>query len=164
MSEHASGLSFPGGPTPTRPERPRWKIFILGCLAVLLLVGGFQIFGGREKQRALMSASDGRIALAGAGDTPAAEIDIDRRERPEIYYHVVLHDVPLASWLELGCEWVDPRGRVARHNSYRTRMTYKHTWPTYCRQRFSPAEPEGSWHVRLLAGSRVLSSSPFVLR
>lgn len=162
MSENASDFSFPGGPTPTRPERPKWTIVILGCGVLLVLIGGFQIFGGREEKRAHMSASDGRIALAGAGDTRVAEID--RTERPEIYYHVVLHEVPLAGWLELSCEWVDPSGRVVRHNSYRTRFIYKRTWPTYCRQQFGPSVPEGSWRVRLLAGQRVLSSSPFVLR
>lgn len=162
MSENPADVSFPGGPTPTRPEGPRWGLVILVGGALLLLFAGFQVFGGREEKLALMSASDGRIALAGAGD--ALEVDLDRRERPEIYYHVVLHDVPLAGSLELSCEWVDPSGRVARHNSYRTRMIYKRTWPTYCRQRFGPAVPEGSWHVRLLVGQRVLSSSPFVLR
>jgi hypothetical protein len=162
MSENASDPSFPGGPTPTRPEGPRWSIVILGGGAVLLLIAGFQIFGGREEKLAQMSASDGRIALEGAGTTVVGELD--RRERPEIYYHVVLHDAPLAGRLELSCEWVDPSGRVARHNRYRTRMIYKPMWPTYCRQRFGPAVPQGSWHVRLLAGQRVLSSSPFVLR
>ena len=127
----------------------------------MLLISGFQIFGGREEKRAHMSASDGRIALARGANTVVAEID--RRERPQIYYHVVLHDVPLAGRLELSCEWVDPSGRVARHNSYRTRMIYKRTWPTYCRQQFGPAVPEGSWNVRLLAGQRLLSSSAFVL-
>jgi hypothetical protein len=137
-------------------------VVILGGGAVLLLIAGFQIFGGREEKLAQMSASDGRIALTGAGD--ALEADLDRRERPEIYYHVVLHDVPLAGRLELSCEWVDPGGRMARRNRYRTRMIYKRTWPTYCRQQFGPGVPEGSWRVRLLSGERVLSSSPFVLR
>src|SRR5688500_5915402 len=104
MSENASDLSFPGGPTPTRPEGTRWSVVILGGGAVLLLIAGFQIFGGREEKLAQMSASDGRIALAGAGGTVAAELD--RRERPEISYHAVLHDAPLAGRLELSCEWV----------------------------------------------------------
>ena len=93
------------------------------------------------------------MALAGAGDTAVAEID--RGARPEIFYHVVLHDAPLAGRLELRCEWVDPGGRVARHNSFRTRMVYKRTWPTHCRQQFGPAMPEGAWQVRLLSGERV---------
>lgn len=162
MSENPSDFSFPGGPTPTRPEGPRWGLVILVGGALLLLIGGFQIFGGREEKLAGMSASDGRIALTGAGD--ALEADLDRRESPELYYRVVLHDVPLVGRLELSCEWVDPGGRVARRNSYRTRMIYKRTWPTYCRQQFGPAAAEGAWHVRLLSGQRVLSSTPFVLR
>jgi hypothetical protein len=162
VSETPPDFSFPGGPTPTRPEGPRWRLVILCGLALVLLILGFQVFGERAEKLAQMSASDGRIALTGAGD--ALEADLDRRERPEIYYHVVLHDVPLAGRLELSCEWVDPSGRVARRNRYRTRMIYKRTWPTYCRQRFGPGVPDGSWHVRLLSGERVLSSSPFVLR
>jgi hypothetical protein len=162
VSENPSDYSFPRGPTPTRPEGPKWKIVILGGVALFLLIAGFQIFGGRAEKLARMSASDGRIALTGAGD--ALEADLYRRERPEIYYHVVLHDVPLAGRLELSCEWVDPSGRVARRNRYRTRMIYKRTWPTHCRQQFGPAVAEGAWHVRLLSGERVLSSSPFVLR
>ena len=162
MSEKPSDVSYPGGPTPTRPEGPRWSMVILGGGAILLLIAGVQLFGGREERLAQMSASDGRIALAGVGD--ALEADLDRRERPEIYYRVVLHDVPLGGWLELRCEWVDPGGRVARRNSYRTRLIYKRTWPTHCRQQFGPAVAEGVWHVRLLSGQRVLSSSTFVLR
>lgn len=162
MSENPSGSSYPGGPTPTRPEGVRWSTVIIGGLAVLLVIGAFQIFGGREEKLAQMSASDGRIALAGAGDTAVAEID--RSARPDVAYHVVLHDVPLAGRLELSCEWVDPSGRVARHNTYRTQVVYKRTWPTHCRQQFGLAAPEGSWHVRLLSGPRVLSSAPFLLR
>jgi hypothetical protein len=135
---------------------------ILAGAALLILIGAFQVFGGREGKLARMSASHGRIALAGSGATPVA--GLIRSERPEIFYHVMLHDVPLAGRLELSCEWVDPSGRVARHNSYRTRMIFKRTWPTHCRQRFGPAAPEGSWQVRLLSGRRVLSSSPFLLR
>jgi len=140
----------------------QWRTVIIGGLAVLLVIGAFQVFGGREEKLAQMSASDGRIALAGAGDTAVAEID--RSARPDVAYHVVLHDVPLAGRLELSCEWVDPGGRVARHNTYRTQVVYKRTWPTHCRQQFGPAAPEGSWHVRLLSGPRVLSSTPFLLR
>jgi hypothetical protein len=162
MSENASDASFPRDQTPTRPEGPRWGMVILGAGAVLLLIGAFQIFGGREEQLAKMSASDGRIALGSSG--AAAVSEIDRGERPEIFYDVVLHDAPLAGRLELSCEWVDPSGRVARRNSYRTRVVYKHTWPTHCRQGFGLAAPQGSWEVRLLSGRRVLSSSTFLLR
>jgi hypothetical protein len=162
MSDNPSGFSFPGAPAPTRPEAPRWGLAVLGGGVLLVLFTGFQIFGGRDEQLARMSASAGRIALTGAGD--ALEVDLDRRGRPEIYYHAVLHDPPLAGRLALSCEWVDPAGRVARRNSYRTRMIYKRRWPTHCRQRFGPAMAQGVWHVRLLSGGRVLSSSPFVLR
>ena len=162
MPENPSDPSFTGGPTPTRPEGTKWGPVILAGAALLILIVGFQVFGGREEKLARMSASDGRVALAGTGDTVVAAVD--RSERPEIFYHVVLHDVPLAGRLELSCEWVDPSGRVARHNSYRTRMIFKRTWPTHCRQQFGPTAPEGPWQVRLLSERRVLSSSPFLLR
>ncbi len=137
-------------------------MIILGAGAVLLLIAAFQIFGGREEQLAKMSASDGRIALGRSGATAVSEVD--RRERPEIFYDVVLHDAPIVGRLELSCEWVDPSGRVVRRNNYRTRLVYKHTWPTHCRQAFGLAAPEGSWEVRLLSGRRVFSSTTFLLR
>ena len=135
---------------------------LLGGAALLLLIAGFQIFGGRDERLARMSASDGRVEVAGVEAAPAA--DIDRQGSPEITYQVVLHDAPLAGRLDLSCEWVDPGGRVSLHNRYRTRIVYKRTWPTHCRQRFHAGAAAGAWRVRLLSGRRVLSSSQFVLR
>ena len=40
---------------------------ILGGGALLLLIGGFQLFGGREEKLAKMSASDGRDRACGCG-------------------------------------------------------------------------------------------------
>ena len=163
MSADPSPSPFPAGIEPPVSEGgPRWKAIILGLGALLLLIGGLKMFGGREEKLARMSASEARVTVAGSAEAPVTEIE--RGKDPEVYYRVVLHDAPLGGRLQLGCEWLDPSGQVARRNRYQTRFVYKSTWPTHCRQRFDPAAPAGEWRVRLLLGDRILSGSSFVLR
>src|SRR5262245_35995362 len=115
----------------------RWPL-VVGAV-VVALVTGVWMWTGRDDRLAHMSASDARVSLAEDGGTPLTIID--RNESPEVYFRVVLHDPPLAGRLRLHCDWVDPEGRVSRRNNYQTRVVYKRTWPTYCRQRFGPEAP-----------------------
>ena len=162
MSDDPSEYSYPTGPPPASNQGPGWKVILLGGAGLLLLVGGYQVFGRRGEQFSQMSAMEAHVTQLGAAGAPVTEID--RGEAPEVYYQVVLRDVPLGGRLLLSCEWVDPSSHVARQNRYRTNVIYKSTWPTHCREHFGPASPAGEWHVRLLLGPRVLSDSSFVLR
>jgi hypothetical protein len=145
-----------------RQEQLRRTLTVLGV--VIVAIGGVAIvvFANRESRLTRMSQLASRVALD--EQTPEAVNEIDRTGSPEIYYHVVLGDVPLGWTLQLRCEWQDPSGHTAFYNQYATRIVYKSMWPTHCRQRFRPTAPAGEWHVRMLIGGRVLSSSAFVLK
>lgn len=153
------------GPEPQTPlsaEGPRIKTIVLGLIVLIGMAGGYRLFAGRREKLAHLSALESRITLAIDDQESLAEVS--REGEPEIYYRVVLGDVPLGGWLSLACEWINPDGRVARRNHYRTRFIYKSTWPTYCRQRFGSTSPAGRWQVRMLMGDRALSTSAFVLQ
>ena len=157
MSTGTSPFSFPDSPSPAR-----WKLMLLGAGVLVLVIGAFGVVSGRSEKLARMSTADARLALGATPDAPLTEFQ--RRESLEIYYHVVLQDVPLGWRLDLSCEWTDPSGRVARHNRYQTKIVYKNTWPTHCRQHFGEAAAVGPWHVRMITEDRVLSESSFVLK
>jgi hypothetical protein len=136
---------------------------LLGVAIVLVAtLGVFSLLRERGAKLAHLSAASPRLAL-GAGGLEALAA-FERGAAPDIYYHVVLQEVPLGRRLDLSCEWVDPAGQVARRNRYRTRFVYKATWPTHCHQQFTGASASGPWHVRLTMNDRVLSDSVFTLR
>jgi hypothetical protein len=136
-------------------------ILIIG-LALLAVLAVLYVFETRKEHLSSMSAVEAHVALGDGAAQPVTEIEKARTR--DVYYHVVLHDVPVGWGLELSCEWLEPGGGVARHNFYKTRLIYKSTWPTHCRQEFGPAAPAGEWHVRLLNGPRVLKTSSFILK
>jgi hypothetical protein len=145
-----------------REERRRRTLIVLGATVMLLGATAVMVFGNRESRLARMSTLAARVALG--EKSPEAATEIERAGSPEVYYHVVLAEVPLGWTLQLRCEWQDPTGRIALYNQYSTRFVYKSTWPTHCRQQFRPTTLAGEWHVRLLLDRRVLSSSSFVLK
>ncbi len=162
MSNNPLPYSYPTSLPPGTNQQEGRKIILVGAAALLLLAGGYYLFGGRGEKLSRMSVSDAHVTQLGAAGNPVTEIN--RGEAPEVFYQVVLRDVPLGDRLLLNCEWVDPSGQVARHNRYRTNYIYKSTWPTHCREHFGPASLAGEWHVRLLLGPRLLSDSSFLLR
>jgi hypothetical protein len=137
-------------------------IGILGLVAVLLVAGVIYSVIERDDWLAGVSVRDARITLGEA--VPEAVNEVSKDQSPEVFYHVVLRDVPRGWPLELDCEWQDPNGKVARRNHYRTRFIHMTTWATHCRQRFVSTSVPGEWHVQLRMGHRVLSSSAFLLR
>ncbi len=148
--------------TGSSEEGPRLKVIALGLAVLLVIAGGYKLLAGRGEKLARLAASEARITLA--IDDGGSLAEVNRDGNPEVYYRVVLSDVPLVGRLSLRCEWVDPDGRIARRNRYRTRFIYKNAWPTHCRQRFGGADRVGRWEVRMLMNDRVLSTSSFVLK
>jgi hypothetical protein len=149
-------------PNPPVEEGASRKPLYVGLALILLVAGGWYLFGGRSEKLQTMSAAEGHVALGEGAAEPVTEIE--RSGNPEVYYHVVLKGVPLGWRLELGCEWIDPAGGAARHNIYETRIIHKSAWPTHCRQQFGPSAPAGQWQVHLMSGKRVLSTSSFILK
>jgi hypothetical protein len=83
------------------------------------------------------------------------------RDGQEVYYRVVLRDVPLDETLSLSCNWFDPAGRVFRQNRWETRPTDKTLWPTSCRCTIGQDAPTGNWRVEMSLGDRILSGTTF---
>ena len=131
-------------------DKGRSALRILGLIALLLVAGVIYAVVERDDWLASVSALEARVAL---GEVfPEAVSEVSRDQSPEVFYHVVLRDVPRGWPLELDCEWQEPSGNVARRNHYRTRFIHKGTWPTHCRQRFGPASVPGEWQVQVADG------------
>jgi hypothetical protein len=143
-------------------DKGRSALRILGWIALLLVAGVIYAVVSRDEWLAGVSVLEARVSL---GEVFAEGVsEVSRDESPEVFYHVVLRDVPRGWPLELDCEWQDPKGNVVRRNHYRTRFIHKGIWPTHCRQRFGATSIPGEWQVRLLMDQRALSSSSFVLK
>jgi hypothetical protein len=143
-------------------ERERRRNFRLTLAAVVLLIAGLVLgtLSFRRRDRAL----DG-IAASSSRLTPAADnggsLESVARSGDEVFYRVVLSNVPPGEELEMGCRWIDPQGRVFRQNRWQTRATDKAVWATACRCQFGAAAQPGTWKVEMALGERVLSTSTF---
>jgi hypothetical protein len=144
-------------------NRPRWGCWA-ALAAVLLAVAGavaWYYFGHKDPALAAVTASGSRLTLEkDEGNLKA----VDRRKKPEVWFRVTLENAPVGKELALTCECVDPAGRVAQRNRYRTREITRTPWPTHARYRLGADAPPGKWTVRLLLDGRELRSQTFEVR
>ena len=89
---------------------------------------------------------------------------IDRQASPKAFYRVTLKQAPVGEKLPLTCDWIDPSGQVAHHNSYSTREINNPIWPTYCYYQFGPTSATGNWQVQMVLDGRILSTNPFIVK
>jgi hypothetical protein len=144
------------------PPRKRWGLVIAVLLLAAVAGCGITLFLFHNNQQAeadAVRATEGRLTLA-EDDGKSLEL-VDRQQRPEIWYRVMLADAPVGGTLSLTCEWVGPDGKVVRRNHYTTQPIDRPNWPTHARHRFDPSAPVGAWTVRLKLGDRVLQSIAF---
>lgn len=144
-------------------KRERSTRVKLGALVAALLLVAFAIVGLRAHTRseavASVIGSGVVVSVNGAPLTGAAA----RSALPELELGAVLARAPRGEALELECDWVAPGGDVRHQNHWQTKSIDKDAWPTHCRHRFGPADPSGSWSVRMRLGERVLASQKFEL-
>ena len=145
-----------------RPERPPLLWAGLGLLAA----AGPGVFGWqmRERQRAKdsVSALEARLSL-GSEDGPEVAV-AERRSGPRLFYRVTLADPPLGRTLDLSCDWTEPAGRVAHHNTWRTLNIDHAPWRTHCQWVLPVTAPVGSWRVSMRLGDRELRIGTFEVR
>jgi hypothetical protein len=142
---------------------PRTGCGLTVVVLLLLVIGGgvAVYFLTRNPPPALddVRATEGRLTLA---DDDGKSLEaVDREERPELWYRVMLDGAPVGATLDLSCDWVGPDGRVAHRNHYTTRQIDRPNWPTHARYRIEANSPVGVWTVRLKYGARVLHSNTF---
>jgi len=142
-----------------KQRRPRmWilaaalAVFLAGILLILITVSR------RSAVFERISADPGRITLV-ADD--GGNLDRVTRNGQEVFYRVVLRDVPMKENLSLSCKWLDPGGRVFHENNYQTRLTDKSVWPTSCRCQLGSAALPGTWRVEMSLRGRVISAATF---
>jgi hypothetical protein len=154
-------------PDPFRqsPKAPRQ----LGCGVVAFVLFVAMLMGGGALAWYLLTTGhpDGKAVRAVSGRITWARDDGDDRrtfgasEKPDLWFRVMLENVPLGPPLELECEWIDPDGRIAHRNRYSTKPINHTPWPTHAHFQLSPDSPTGKWHVRLMMDRRELSVCPF---
>jgi hypothetical protein len=89
---------------------------------------------------------------------------IDRQKHPQIFYHVTLKDAPIGKKLSLGCDWIDPSGKVVKQNRYQTREINTPLWNTRCKYQLPDGAATGEWQVKLLLDGKQLSDEKFIVR
>jgi len=103
-------------------------------------------------------------SIALGKDDPNNLTAIDRRSGQEIYYRVTLQNAPIDKKLSLRCDWIDPRGTLARQNRWQTQRIDREVWPTYCRYQLNNAMMTGRWQVRMFMGDRLLDDATFTVK
>jgi len=75
-----------------------------------------------------------------------------------------LQNAPIDKKLSLRCDWIDPRGTLARQNRWQTQRIDREVWPTYCRYPSNNAMMTGRWQVRMFLGDRLLDDATFIVK
>lgn len=142
-----------------REQRKRKRIIAFGIAALVLIIF---LFGVWAFQR---GAAFDRINTDQARITRSIDdggsLQTVLRDGQDVFYRVILKDVPVGETLSITCNWIDPSGRVFYQNRYTTRATDKSVWPTQCRCQLGSAAERGAWKVEMLLEDRVLSSTTF---
>ncbi|MBC6481866.1 MAG: hypothetical protein GDA56_32995 [Hormoscilla sp. GM7CHS1pb] len=140
----------------------RW---ILGGVAVVA-VGAIAVGAlfNLQRQTVLSQVQVYQDSIALGKNDPSNLTAIDRRSGQEIYYRVTLQNAPIDKKLSLRCDWIDPRGTLARQNRWQTQRIDREVWPTYCRYPSNNAMMTGRWQVRMFLGDRLLDDATFTVK
>ncbi|NES80118.1 MAG: DUF3859 domain-containing protein [Moorea sp. SIO2B7] len=118
----------------------------------------------QKRQQALgeMTAIKNRITLEedNGGDLTI----INRQDTPRLHFRVTLENTPVGKPLALGCDWINPSGKIVHQNRYKTRPVEKEIWHTRCRYRIGAASEAGKWNVQMFSGDRLLASDTFTVK
>jgi hypothetical protein len=135
-----------------------------GAVALIISVIGGVLFLQQQWQQKLdrVTAQQSRISLP--RDDGQNRQTITRQETSEIYYRVILKDVPLGDKLALSCDWVNPNNQTVKQNRYETQAITTKEWQTVCRYQIGTNAPTGTWKVKMFLGDRTLSDTSFEVK
>ncbi len=143
--------------------KQRQKIILISTIFIMILTSGIFYVGIRRQQYqqdlANMTAIDSRITLE-EDDKNNLEI-ISRQNSPRLHFRVTFQDTPVGKPLSLGCDWVNPEGKIIHQNRYQTRIVEKEIWHTRCRYRLGNTSIPGTWQVKMFSGDRLLKEQTF---
>jgi len=143
-------------------RRQRW---IFGGVAVVA-VGAIAttVLFNLQQQTVLSQVQVYQDSIALGKSDPGNLKEVDRRSGQEIYYRVTLQNAPINKKLSLRCDWIDPKGTLARQNRWHTQRIDREVWPTYCRYPLNNATIAGRWQVRMFLGDRILDDATFIVK
>lgn len=139
-------------------QRRAWIIgsVVAVVLAMTIIVG--VLVQRRNTAVARIQADEGRITRA---SDDGGDLQTITRNGEEVYYRVLLRDVPRGENLSLACNWIDPNNQVVRQNRWKTQATDKAVWATSCRCQLGASATPGTWKVEMLLDDRVVSRATF---
>lgn len=145
-----------------RRQKRNW---LIGGVIAVTLTGGIAttalLHQQYQQQIARISVLQNRITLANS------KIDagqIDRQNKPKVFYRVTLQDTPLGNRLSPTCEWIDPSGQTVLQSTYQTQLIEKSVWTTYCFYQLKANTSPGTWQVQMSLEGRSLSRQTFVVK
>lgn len=146
----------------SRQQKRNW---LIGGVIAVTLTGGIAttalLHQQYQQQIARVSVVQNRITLANSKINAG---QIDRQNKPKVFYRVTLQDAPLGDRLSPTCEWIDPSGQTVLQSTYQTQPTEKSVWTTYCFYQLKANTPPGTWQVQMSLEGRSLSRQTFVVK
>ncbi|MCY7275511.1 MAG: DUF3859 domain-containing protein [Phormidesmis sp. CAN_BIN44] len=147
----------------SRQQKRNW---LIGGVIAVTLIGGIAttalLHQQYQQQIAQISVLQNRITLANNSKISSGQID--RQNKPKVFYRVTLQDAPLGDRLSPTCEWIDPSGQTVLQSTYQTQPIEKSVWTTYCFYQLKADTPPGTWQVRMSLEGRSLSRQTFVVK
>lgn len=149
------------------PRSSRWPTVLL--VLVVLVIGALLVFKAWSSATAPTVAELAKVTavesrLTHERDEAIHLVEVNRNDRPEVWFRVTLKDVPRGKQLHLHCDWTAPDGQVMHQNDYETRAIDKDPWPTHARCRFGPTSATGQWQATLKLSGRVLATAVLDVR
>jgi hypothetical protein len=146
----------------SRQQKRNW---LIGGVIAVTFTGGIAttalLHQQYQQQIARVSVVQNRITLANSKINVG---QIDRQNKPKVFYRVTLQDAPLGDRLSPTCEWIDPSGQTVLQSTYQTQPIEKSVWTTYCFYQLKANTPPGAWQVWMLLEGRSLSRQTFVVK
>ena len=146
----------------TRQRRNRW--IWGGAIAVFLGAIAPISFSTIQQKNTLNRVQVYGDRLTLSTDKTVEIREIDKRDSPQLFYQVTLHNAPVGKKLALSCNWIDSRGNIAHQNRWKTRQIDRQVWNTHCQYQVHPGIIMGNWNVQMFLGNRLLDDETFTVK
>jgi hypothetical protein len=134
----------------------------VGAIAIFIMGGAVVLQQQWQQKLDRITAQQSRITLP--RDDGNDRQSVNRQGAAELYYRVVLKDVPMGEKLSLSCDWVNPSNQTVKQNRYETQPITSAEWQTVCRYQINSNSPTGTWKVKMSLGDRTLSDRSFEVK
>lgn len=133
--------------------------------ALVAIAGVFLLSQQRQGELAKISVQQDAITKYENLNAIGAKVTtVDKKDREQLFYHVTLKDAPVGKKLSLGCDWLDPSGKVVKQNRYQTKEINTPVWNTRCKYQVPAGAATGEWKVNLLLDGKKLTDESFTVK